>query len=256
MPKWLLPSVLSLLVAFGSIGCAAESKKINIDPQADASLRRMSQTLAAAKSFQVHSMATMEDRTDTGQMAQFSRDAIITIQRPDGFKAETRRGPDVRRIWHKGKELTILDVRTSQYAVLQTPEKIEEMLDFLAEKHGIVVALDDLMFPDPYRGLVKNVKTGVMVDQADVSDHKCDHLLFTQDNVDWQIWIDVEKQALPRKVVITYKEDPDRPQFEAVLQEWQLNISTEPSQFVPQLPPGAKKVDIEDLGSADEGEQK
>jgi hypothetical protein len=198
----------------------------------------------------------MEDRADSGQLAQFSRDSVITIRRPDLFMAEVRRGQEMHRFWHHGKEFTILNVRRNEYAVIQTPQRIEEMLDFLADKHGIVIPLDDLLYPDPYRNLVAHIETGVFVDQSDIAGHKCDHLLFTQDNVDWQIWIDTGAQAVPRKVVITYKDDPDRPQYEAVLDDWQLDVAVDASQFAPQIPASAKKVDIKDLRDSEEGEQK
>jgi hypothetical protein len=227
----------------------------DIDPRADAALRRMSDALAAAKSFKLHSMATVEERTDSGQMAQFSRDSTVLFTRAGQLQADVRRGADQRRIWHEGKELTILDVPENRYVVLQTPESVDKMLDFLAEEHGIVVPLDDLLYPNPYEVLTEKVNSGVWVDQQEIGGRKCDHLLFTQDNVDWQIWIDSGEPAVPRKVVITYKDDPDQPQYEAILDQWQLNPTVDLAQFKAQVPPSAKRVEIGELVPSEQGEE-
>jgi hypothetical protein len=254
MRTWTKVLACLALAATGSAGCTPANP--NIDARADSALRRMSQAIAQTRFFQLHSVATVEDRLESGQLAQFSRDTTIVFGRPDRLRAEVRRGPDTYRFWHQGKELTVLDVRRNQYAALQTPEPVDEMLDFLADEHGIIIPLDDLLYPDPYRVLTEHVKSGDYVDQQEIAGRKCDHLLFTQDNVDWQIWIDVGEPAVPRRVVITYKNDPDRPQYEAVLSEWQLASSFDAAQFAPQVPPNARRVEIEQLANSEEGDRK
>ncbi len=253
MRRWMWPLTCLTLAAACAAGCTAQANP-NIDPRADAALRRMSATLAAAKSFKVHSSATIEERTASGQMAQFMRDSTMLIGRPDRLQADVRRGPDTFRLWHQGKELTILDVRRNQYTVIQTPAPIAEMVDFLANEYDIVVPLDDLLQPDPYKGLVENVNTGDYVDQQEVGGRTCDHLAFTQDNVNWQIWIDAGPQAVPLKVVITYKDDPDHPQFEAVLSDWQFDPPADATAFAPQLAEAARRVEIAEFADTAKGE--
>ena len=72
-------------------------------------------------------------------------------------------------------------------------------------------------------------------------------LLFTQENVDWQIWIDAGEKAVPRKIVITYKNEADQPQYEAVLDDWRLATADDLARLKPALPPSAKRVDITEL---------
>jgi hypothetical protein len=230
---------------------ASVSPHPNIDARADADLFRMGKTLGEAKTFKLHSTATIEERLESGQLAHFSRDSVLILSRPDGLSAEVKRGAETHRFWHKGKQLTVLDVRQNRYSTIDSPEHIDDMLDDLAEEHGIVVPLDDLLYPDPYKVLTERVKTGAFVDQQDIDGHPCDHLLFTQDNVDWQIWIDAGTSAVPRKVVITEKGDPDRPQYEAVLDGWEFNLPLSATQFDPQLPPTATSVDLSDLTDDD-----
>jgi hypothetical protein len=73
---------------------------------------------------------------------------------------------------------------------------------------------------------------------------KCDHLAFRQAGVDWQIWIEQGDKPVPRKVVITYKELPARPQYTSYLSDWNLSADVKDEQFVARIPEGAKKVEF------------
>ncbi len=274
MHKWTLAVAGLAAAAMAGFGCTSSDSSTrpstaadttvkteatatrDIDPAADTPLRRMCDTLAAAKSFKLHSMATMEQRMESGQLVQIPRDAVMVVSRPDKLQADVRRGSNRYRIWHQGKEVTILDVGRNLYTVIETPQRIDEMLDFLAERYDIIVPLDDLLYPNPYEGLTQRVKTGVYVDRQSIDGQACDHLLFKQENVDWQVWIDAKSPALPRKAMITYKDDPDQPQYEAALDQWQLDPPTDAAQFTPQLPPQARRVDITELVGSREGGEK
>ena len=70
----------------------------------------------------------------------------------------------------------------------------------------------------------------------------CHHLAFSQEDIDWQIWIDAGPQPLPRKIVITYAEEPGAPQYTATIKRWSLDpkFTDELFHFVP--PEGATKL--------------
>ncbi len=230
------------LVAAG--GCVTHNP--NIDPRANDVMRQACEVLAGAEAFRLTSTATMEEPLENGQLVQMGRNAKILIRRPDCMYAEVHDGPEWCKVWYKGRELTILDLRRNCYSSVSTPNRLDKMLDFMAEKYGVVFPLSDLLFPDPYCTLTERVTSGTYVDEQSVGGHLCHHLLFTQENVDWQIWIDAGGIAVPRKVVITYKSDPGAPQYEAVLDEWQ-RATPEDAEFTPDVPKTALRVDFQDL---------
>jgi hypothetical protein len=235
------------------LGCSSQQQHHpDISSQASAALHRMSDTISGTKAFVVHSSATMDQPIENGQLAQFTRDGNLIVARPDGLFAEVRKDNNTYKFWHKADEVTILDVNKGKYAVIKTPAPIDEMLDLLAEEHNIVIPLADLLYTDPYAVLTENVKVGSYVDQQTINDHLCHHLLFTQDNVDWQIWIDAGEVAIPRKVVITYKNDPDQPQYEAILNEWRVAGPDDLARLKPQLPTSAQRVELAELLGSDE----
>jgi hypothetical protein len=243
-------AVLCLSMVGASLGCSSQHR--DISPQADDALRKMGKTLADAPAFAVHSSATMDQRLQSGQLAQFTRDTIIVLARPDRLFAEAKRGNDLYRFWHIGKEVTILDVHRNIYATVETPAPVDEMLDCLAEKYDVVMPMADLLYSDPYKVLTENVEVGTYVDQQQIGERTCHHLLFTQQNVDWQVWIDAGEKAVPRKVVITYKNDPDEPQYEAVLDAWRPALPEDMAKLKPALPSSAKRVELGDLFGSEE----
>jgi len=114
----------------------------------------------------------------------------------------------------------------------------------LARKYGLVMPLADLAFPDPYTELTENVRSGQYIGMGYVFDTKCHHLAFKQDTVDWQIWVEDTEQALPRKMVITFKTEPTQPQYTAFLSDWNLSPETSDAMFTFTPPPDAKKIEF------------
>jgi hypothetical protein len=254
MNRKLMVSMLAATVlAVGISGCAEQGPRVRIDPQADQTLRKMSATLGAAKSFSFSSMTTMDEPVETGQLVQFSRQTRVVAQRPDRLYVQTEMGNDIWTLWYKGTNLTLFDKAGNAYASAKVPGRIDAMLDTAAKQHGLTVPLGDFLFADPYKSLTMGALTGKYIGQVQMDKGKCDQLLFTHDALDWQIWIDAGTQAVPRKILIDYKRLPGRPQFTAVLSDWNLAPPAKDEQFEPCVPKDAKQVELKRLlGEAEE----
>jgi hypothetical protein len=241
--------VLSAVGVF--TGCAEQNRsRVRIDPQADQTLRKMSATLAKARSFSFRSMTTMDEPIETGQLAHFTRHIQVAVCRPNRVFAECQQDDDVFTLCYLGTELTVMDKAAKAYASVKVPGRIDQMLDEVDQKYGLTMPLSDLVYSDPYKVLTEDAWTGRYVGIHEVNGVKCHHLLFTQEGIDWQIWIDTGKESLPRKFAIDYKAMPLRPQFTALLSDWNLSAKTGDEQFRPALPAGAKKVELTPLFQA------
>ena len=73
---------------------------------------------------------------------------------------------------------------------------------------------------------------------------RCDHLAFRAPHVDWQIWIQEGKEPLPRKLVITTRDQPNAPQFSVVVTKWNLKPTVTAQTFSVRAPSGAKRVEF------------
>ena len=83
-----------------------------------------------------------------------------------------------------------------------------------------------------------------MCGAATVRGIACHHLRLVQEDLDWQVWVDVGDRPLPRKLVITYKRLPLAPQFAAVLSDWELAPRLSDERFAFEAPEGALRVEM------------
>jgi hypothetical protein len=215
-----------------------------IEPEADRILRDMSAYLSGLGSFAVETETMVDFVLDSGQKIQLSHHRSVKVSRPNRMAAVVD-GDDVhRKLWYNGETLTFLDVDHNVYAVTGAPPTITGMIEFVEKKLEIHVPLGDLLAEDPYPDLTRDVETGVYLGLHRVGTRKCHHLAFTQKNVDWQIWIDAGSSPAPRKVVITYKNQPSQPQYIAIMRTWDdaVEFSDDDFEFTP--PEGATEVEF------------
>ena len=92
--------------------------------------------------------------------------------------------------------------------------------------------------------LMKNAKTCRYLGLHHVEGKKCHHIAATQEDIDWQIWVDSGDVARLRKIVITYKQLAGSPQYTALIKNFS-NLDTVPDDtFVSKLPEGATKISL------------
>lgn len=238
-----------------SAGCASPETRVrDIDPQAEPILKRMCATLDHAKAVRFSVSATMDRRVETGQLAQFHRSSEITIARPDRMCAQVESDDGKWAVWYCGKTLTIFDRDSNIYATDAVPGKMGAMLDYMVDEYDVVMPMADLLAGETYNSLMENVESGSYVGLHAVGSTPCHHLLFRQANIEWQIWIDSVNQPLPRKMLITYTEEPDQPQYVATIDGWDLSPKPSADLFTFTPPAGADRVSMKDLVSQEEGQ--
>ncbi|HTL30376.1 MAG TPA: DUF2092 domain-containing protein [Tepidisphaeraceae bacterium] len=231
---------LSLMIGVTARGQEAPT----LDPKCDEILKKMSQTLAAAKSFSFDSHSISDQLMTDGRKIQFAKNEKVKLRRPDKLAADLVGDQQEMQFRYDGKQVVLYNPQNKSWGADPAPGKIGDTLDMLAEKYGMTIPLADFAFPDPYKSLTENVRSSEYIGIGYVFDTKCHHLSFRQASVDWQIWIEVGEKPLPRKVVITYKESPSHPVYTAFLSNWNLSPDLPDATFTFTPPPDAKKVEF------------
>lgn len=245
------------VAALACAGCGSSTSALrDIDPQAQSILRDMGQTLAHARQFEFTVRAATDRRVETEQLAQFHRTSQIAVARPDRLRVNTVSDEGNWTAWYSGKKFVLLDRESGAYASEPVPGRIQAMLDYLADEHDLTIPTADLLVEKPYDSLIENVESGEYLGQATVGDTACHHLLFCQANVDWQIWIAAGPQRLPRRLVITFKQEAGQPQYSANLDDWNLSPTFASDTFVFAPPPGAQSVDLQELLERGQGDSR
>lgn len=230
------------LSAAWSLGAAAQPA--GIDPKADQLLKASMAYVAGLKQFGITSRSTLEVVLTSGQKIQFDHGFTSKVQRPNRFFAQRTGDLVDQRFYYDGKSLTLFSPGEGAYATVAAPPTIEGMLDFAREKLDIVAPAGDFIFSNAYDVLMDGVTDGFIVGKAVIEGARCDHLAFRAPHVDWQIWIQEGSQPLPRKIVITTRDQPNAPQFGVVITKWDLRPAISASTFSFTPPKGARKVNL------------
>jgi hypothetical protein len=240
--------LIGIIATTFSAGCTSQQGRVReIDPQADLVFKQMCDTLDGAKAIRFRAHATMDRVVDTGQLAQFQRTSEIAVARPDRLCAMTDSDDGRWLAVYRGKTLTLLDRDANLYATESVPGRLDKMLDYMVDNYDLVMPMADLLLGKTYDALLADVETGTYLGLHSVGDTKCHHLLFLQENIDWQLWIDAGNRPLPRKMVITYRQELDEPQYVATMNHWDLAPVLSEDTFTFTPPAGAKSVAMYDL---------
>ena len=141
------------------------------------------------------------------------------------------------------------------YATVAAPATIDATLDRLQDEYGIAMPLMDLLYADPYSVLTETVTYGRYLGIHQAAGVPCHHLVFSQATVEWQIWIDAGDEPLPRKLVITYVQEPGEPQYTATIRRWSLTPNFPEDLFTFVAPEDAQKVDASAMKRPREGDR-
>jgi len=215
-----------------------------IDPAAEQILERMGAVLAGAESFTVRNDFTSDETVTTGEIVQLAGTVEIAARRPDRLRAVIRGDFGPKEYWFDGERIVFMDRLSNTYATAEVSPTIDDALDGMWENFGIKIPLADFVVSDPHGDLVARVESGFYAGLHTAGGVSCHHLVFTQDDIDWQIWIEDGLLPLPRKLVITYKTEDGYPQYEAVFSDWNLSpgLNDAVFEFVP--PVGALEIEF------------
>jgi hypothetical protein len=234
-----------LMAAAGLSGCSQTPSKI--DSQADAILRGMCDALSASEGFVFTAEGTVDETLENGQIVQYSSVRKLNLLRPDKIQSEITGDKANRRFWYNGDNVTVLDINDNLYTNIEVPDNIDDMLDYMIETFDITVPLADILYRDPYSVLTENLVSGEYLGKHLVGGRMSHHLVFHQDSIDWQLWVDVGKNPVPLKLVITWTGEPGRPQLSAIFTDWDLKAKLPAKLFVFTPPKDAEYIDPEDL---------
>jgi hypothetical protein len=229
--------------AFGQQPVPAPQAKsaTDIDVKAIEALKAMGAYLRTLKTFALRSETTIDEVLDNGQKVQFGGTVDYRVRRPNGLRAEIASDRRHRQFYFNGKTLTQYGPTNGYYASIAAPPTISELLQVLDEKYGVELPLADLFLWGTDKDGLNDIKSAITIGPSRIGGIECDHYVFRQADVDWQIWIERGKTPLPRKLVITTTSEPAQPQYVAVL-KWDLAPKLDDKTFTFVPPKGAQKI--------------
>jgi len=227
-----------------------------IDPSADKVLKRMGDYLAQAPFFSVNAEIWQDVQLGSGQQVQAGRTVDLQVRRPDRFHAEVRSTPRNRGLFYDGKSITLLTRVQNFYGSIPAPATLDQALDTASDRFGIAMPLEDLVVSDPYQSAMQKIVSGRDIGPVTVLGTPCEHLAFSLGAVDWQIWIEDGVKPVPRKIVITYKDEEGTPEYTAIFSNWDFQTKLPDFLFTFEPPAGASKIDVNEIKAENQTHKK
>ena len=193
---------------------AGETKPYNL-------LKEMTQYISRHNSYTFKAEVMYDRVIDPGTKIQVTGSEKVFVQKPDKVYIEFKTDYFSDRFLYSTNAATYLDTTTNLYtSVNELPGSINNTLDYLDKSFGFEMPLSDFIYIYPYKRIIKNINSSQYIGSSYVFGVRCHHLLFEENDKYWQIWIEDGNRKIPRKLVVTYKNQPESPQFIAVINDW------------------------------------
>lgn len=226
-----------------------------VEARATEELKKMSDFLAKTPRFALEAEESFTEIESGEPKVELTNVRRIAVERPNHIAADATGDTLNRATWYDGRTVTVLDKENNVYASIEGAPTIDATLDKLEDEYGVVLPLVDILYSDPYAILSEGVTYGRYLGIHLAAGVPCHHLVFAQATIEWQIWIDAGPEPLPRRLVITYVQEPGEPQYAATIRRWALSPAFTDALFTFEAPDGAQKVEASAIKRAREGDK-
>jgi len=222
------------------------------DQDATKILKAMTDYVASQKVISATYDSDIEVITNNLQKIQFASSGQMLLSRPDKARVSRLGGYVDAELVFDGKTLSVLGKNLNAYAQTDATGSIDQLVARLRDEFGVPIPGADLLLSGAYDEMMKDVLDAKHIGRGVIDGVECDHLAFRNDDVDWQIWIQLGSRPIPRKYVITNKAVTGAPQYTLRIKEWKTDVQVPADAFAFKPPADAKKVDIGALSGIDE----
>ncbi len=253
----LLVAGWALFLSAGSFAAQSNEQRAGVGNDAILALNKMSKTLQAKHySFQAQTFRAYVG--PNGELLHIAHTYKAVLSRPDRLSVDITGDDGRSKLLYDGKKLVIYVASVKQYATLPISGDIDKALDEAQERSGVDFPLAELLANDPGDALLAGVTSGGAVGTATIDGVACRHFFFVQaaEDLEWEIWLEDNDRALPRRVVVTYRSLLGRPNFIAALSNWDFSTPAPDSDFTFEPPTGVNQVEFASKASAPQGSQK
>ena len=230
---------------------------LSVTPSAQAQdatkiLKAMTDYVASQKVISATYDSDIEVITNNLQKIQFASSGQLLLSRPDKARVSRIGGYVDAELVFDGKTLSVLGKNLNAYAQTDATGSIDQLVARLRDEFGVPIPGADLLLSGAYDEMMEDVLDAKHIGRGVIDGVECEHLAFRNNDVDWQIWIQLGSRPIPRQYVITNKAVAAAPQYTLRIKEWKTDVQVPADAFAFKPPADAKKVDIKALSGIDE----
>lgn len=213
-----------------------------VDPKVVEVLRDAFAYLARVEQFTVRAEAWNDVALDDRATVQYESAVELALRRPDRLRITVAGDLEDRELWYDGERVGVRE--EGYYASTEARATIEETLAFVEGAYDVSFPLQGLARGAPGREHVERLEHAAYLGVHRAGGVPCHHLLWSEPDVDVEIWIATGERPLLQRLAIDYKTEPGAPRFQASLRDWDLapELGDEVFEFTP--PEGAEEIQI------------
>lgn len=223
-----------------------------VTPEIKTALDRMANALKAIDTMQITADLTSEEVLDDGQKIQSSGVLTIVSRRPDRLYVEVASERQARQLFYDGSQVTVYGPKTGYYATVKAPATTYLVIGELKRRYDLEAPLADLFEWGASGVKLDKVTSAFYAGPDRIEGQVCDHYAFRQPDVDWQLWIRRDGQAVPCKVVMVNTADTSQPQTTAVF-NWNTGQAIADARFQFTPPADAHRIELTQVSAANQG---
>jgi len=242
----ILASVLTATLAAVPAGAQAQGS------DAKSILKAMSDYVSSQKTIELTFDSDIEVITPQLEKIQFTNSGELLLSRPDKLRAHRLGGYAEVELFFDGKTVSVHGKSINGYAQFDAPGTVDRLVEALREGYGVALPGADLLLSNSYDVLMAGVKESKHIGRGVIDGRECEHLAFRNFDTDWQLWVEVGKKPIPRKMVITSKTLNNAPQYTLRVKGWKTGIEPAQNAFAFTPPAGTKKLNPDELIGLDE----
>jgi hypothetical protein len=225
-------ALTAVVAACGPREPASESERLSRGREL---VQQMSTRLAAATSARATTTEIREVVSRSGTRQQVTLAGEYAVRRPDRFHAKVSGGRQIE-MWYDGKRLTVAEHEQKVFAQAPMPETVDRTLDALAERFDMALPMGDLFYSSAEKALLSDKTTGGYAGIEAVGGTACYRLAFKDLGVEWELWLPVKGEPLPRRLKVVRPADKRRPMIDVTFTAWDLNNPVADTTFTANLP--------------------
>ena len=215
-------------------------------------LKAMSDYVSSQKTIELTFDSDIEIITPQLEKIQFTNSGELLLERPDRLYAHRVGGYADVALYFDGKIVSVYAKHTNGYTQFDAPGTVDQLIEALRMGYGVALPGADLLLLNVYNVLVAGVKEAKHIGRGVIDGVECEHLAFRNFDTDWQIWVEVGKTPIPRKMVITSKTLNSAPQYTLRIKGWKTGVEPARSKFAFTPPAKAEKMSPDALIDLDE----
>ena len=211
---------------------AAERDQITIDPRAVEIVMKSARFLASSPAFSLAWFIGYDEVIEERETVTYLRSGSTVMVRGKGFVMRTERDNTLRDYYWNGAKISVVSPDQKWHAAASFEGSFDSLVESIRSKTDTILPMWSMLSENLPDDLLSDAESGAYIGTTLVAGRQVHHLVFSEKEEDWQIWISTDEQApVPIMLVGTEKNKTGWPQYRVYMSDWNLEPDDDPAQF-------------------------